>query len=204
MTPNSFGIPFAGLKNTKPEDVFRGLQRAGWFKTTVFYLTDSSFRKSVDLHRWFKSWEETKPTMVLPNFGAPSDNTALECTRWVAQNVKYAGDPDLWSLSEKWSLPDETLRMKKGDCEDGAMLLYFLLHAHGFSDDQVRIVAGDVRSGGHCYVTYHSFEDGIEYVLDWCYWPADSLKVPYGLNYNYFEGKGEWFAFNLSGSYVRK
>jgi hypothetical protein len=171
----------------------------------VFYVVDSNYRKSVDLQKWYNDWEKKGLHLDLPTFGHnPSDNVALECTRWVAQNVKYVGDVELWQAQEKWALPHETLERGRGDCDDGALVLYALLRKHGFSDDQVRVVAGNVRGGGHCYVTYNSFEDGVEYALDWCYWPLDSLMVPYGLNSNYNCGRTEWFAFNSSGAYVRR
>lgn len=100
-----------------------------------------------------------------------------------------------------------TVVMKNGivthQCEDGAIMLYALMRKNGFSDDQLFITAGDVKGGGHCYLVYVSKEDAVHYVLDWCYWPGDSLRVKYGENPNYFYGEKEWFRFNCSGSYIR-
>jgi hypothetical protein len=208
--PNSLGFNLKKMPNVQLLELFGGMEQLNWFNRTVQYVVNSKYRTSVGVKNWLSNWEETKPTMVLPNFGEPSDACALACTRWVAQNIKYVGDMELWQLNEHWGLPDSTLALRKGDCEDGAMLLYFLLRSHGFPDSQIKLVAGYVQGPGmkapvgHCYVSYISSENAVEYVLDWCYWPNESLIVPYGMNPNYLFGRSEWFAFNLSGSYVRK
>lgn len=205
--PNIVSFPLDQMPRVRDnkEVLFEGISKLNWFDTIIYYVIDSDARKAVNLKNWYGNWAANHTPLELPTFGHHhSDVVALECTKWVARTIKYTGDTELWRMKEKWMLPDETLRLKKGDCEDGAILLYYLLRYHGFSDHQVRVVAGDVRGGGHAYVSYISEQTGVEYVLDWCYWPSDSLVVPYGLNDNYFRGQREWFSFNRGGAYQRR
>lgn len=204
-SPNLASFPLDQMHRVNKEELFKGMRKLSWLETIIYYIIDHRTRKAVNLSKWYGDWASKHTPLELPLFGhRPTDTVALECVRWVAKNIKYKGDMELWDIQEKWCLPDETLARGTGDCEDGAMLLYYLLRYHGFSDDQVRVVAGDVRGGGHAYVSYISEQTGVEYVLDWCYWPRDSLKVPYGANPNYYNGSKEWFSFNRSGAYARR
>ncbi len=54
----------------------------------------------------------------------------------IAYDKKDGGDP--------WQFPDETLHVKKGDCEDRAFLIASLLIASGISSYNVRVALGKV------------------------------------------------------------
>ena len=54
---------------------------------------------------------------------------------------------------EYWQFPEETLKLKTGDCEDQAILLCTLLRANGYSPEDVKVVFGLTSSNaGHAWV----------------------------------------------------
>jgi hypothetical protein len=61
--------------------------------------------------------------------------------QWVSEHIAY-------KLKENdfWLFPDETLKMRQGDCEDRAFLLASLILASGISAYNVRVVLGKVKS----------------------------------------------------------
>lgn len=67
---------------------------------------------------------------------------------WVASNIKYETD----SGGDYWKLPRETIRDKKGDCEDYAILLCSLLRRAGYTTDRVYVIGGYQGSNGHAWV----------------------------------------------------
>ena len=69
------------------------------------------------------------------------------CYYWVSSNIFYRPDDSLGS-SEYWLYPSETLALKKGDCEDFAILLCSLIRAKGTPAEEVRVVAGLVPTNG--------------------------------------------------------
>jgi transglutaminase-like putative cysteine protease len=134
-----------------------------------------------------------------------NDKGMKELLTYVKNKIKYTPDSDSWKCAEVWQTPEQTYTLRKGDCEDGALLLYKCAKYVGFTDSQLYLVAGSVEGGGHCYVKYVS-EDGLNYPMDWCYWYSSSvlMNVMYEDNPNYFNGEREWFIFNESGGYVSK
>jgi transglutaminase-like putative cysteine protease len=69
------------------------------------------------------------------------------CYYWVAQNIFYRPDYSLGS-PEAWLYPSQTIQLRKGDCEDFAILLCSLIRAKGIPHEEVKVVAGLVQSGG--------------------------------------------------------
>lgn len=103
------------------------------------------------------------------------DSIARSCLIYVINNVKYVGDKIQTGATEYWQFPFETLKSRKGDCEDGAILLANMMLRSGIPYWRVRLNAGNVKGGGHAYVTYLA-DDDKWYILDWCYWPKESIK----------------------------
>ena len=91
------------------------------------------------------------------------------------KNFKYVGDKETAGMNEFWQFSYESLQTKKGDCEDGAILLHNILLAAGIPYWKLRLSAGWVQTGnkkgGHAYLTYYSEENDKWVILDWCYWP---------------------------------
>ena len=101
------------------------------------------------------------------------DERALKCLKWVRKNFKYAKDDDTTGMSEHWSFPFEALKFKKGDCEDGAILLANIMLAADIPYWRVRLNASDVGTEknkfGHLYVTYCRETDNEFVVVDWTF-----------------------------------
>ena len=106
------------------------------------------------------------------------DITILRIQKYVYNMLTYTSDETL-GRSEYWLFPGETRTMKKGDCEDGAILMSsYALNA--LPDEhlwRVRLAAGYVKAGegaelgGHAWMEYCPVELGEWYPMDWCYYP---------------------------------
>ena len=122
--------------------------------------------------------------------GATIDDKANNALKYVAEFMKYTSDD-----KENWQYANETVERKLGDCEDGAILMYNIMVKSGIPVWRIRLNAGDVRGGGHCYLTYLREKDNKWFVLDWCYWYKESVNFKKTWSYakKYF---GIWFSFN--------
>jgi predicted transglutaminase-like cysteine proteinase len=112
--------------------------------------TESQFQSYVTPER--QSVQETLYGIL----GAPPyelTQTGLDDIRdWVADNIDYKSDEEQWG-EDYWQTPDETLRLRTGDCEDFSILLCSLLRAYGFDAEQVFVALGDDGQGeGHAFV----------------------------------------------------
>jgi len=107
------------------------------------------------------------------------DMKAWMIWKYVAEVVEYVEDKKACGIDDFWQFPEETLTLKKGDCEDSSFLLATLLIAAGISEQCVRVVLGNVTtdtgSFGHAWVVYHN-ESGT-----WCLLEATLDSVPESL-----------------------
>lgn len=55
---------------------------------------------------------------------------AIQINNWVNQNIKYLAEPP---SVDRWQTPSETLGSGSGDCEDIAILKYFMMMDKGVS-----------------------------------------------------------------------
>jgi predicted transglutaminase-like cysteine proteinase len=78
----------------------------------------------------------------------------------------YRSDAEQYGVSDHWATPVEFMARGAGDCEDYAIAKYFSLKLLGFSDQDMRVVAGFDRVAriGHAVLTVDL--DGTRYVLD--------------------------------------
>lgn len=125
-----------------------------------------------------------------------NDNEAMyKILMYVMGNLKYTCDEDTKKQVEYWQNPEDTLTLRKGDCEDGAILIKSLSLVAGIPDYKVKIAAGHVKGGGHAYVVYLR-DDDKWCILDWCYWPN---KLPINKRKSFAQEKNYydiWFSFN--------
>lgn len=103
---------------------------------------------------------------------SPFESDLQAIRNWVATNIQYESDPQKPPLririrnwithlnhSDYWHYPEETIKNRKGDCEDFAILLCSLLRAYGYSPEEVYVVLGiDSNDTGHAFVVLK--EDG--------------------------------------------
>lgn len=143
---------------------------------------------------------------TLPSYSnlKTNDEKAINCLAWVNKNIKYTLKDE--KDGEYWKFAYETLRDKRGDCDDGAILIACMMLSSGVPYWRIRINAGSVKGGNHCYVTYLKESDNEWYVLDWCYWFAP-LGVKWKLAEKYYsdsdgkEGFGIWGSCNQKFSF---
>jgi len=129
------------------------------------------------------------------------DELAYLALMWVIENIKYVSDSTQTGYNEYWQFPYETLNSKKGDCEDGAILLANIMLHSGIPYWKIRLTAGNITNGGHAYVTYYCEELDKWVVLDWCYYPNDlyiNQRKDYKDEENY---KDVWFSWNYKYSF---
>jgi predicted transglutaminase-like cysteine proteinase len=81
-------------------------------------------------------------------------NNPVEVYRFVRDEIKYEEDYLNFDYRfEYWQFPEETLKLRTGDCEDQAILLCTLLRAKGYSPEDVKVVFGLTSSNtGHAWV----------------------------------------------------
>jgi predicted transglutaminase-like cysteine proteinase len=111
--------------------------------------------------------------------------------------------------NEYWAFGYETLNSKRGDCEDGAILLYDILRFNGIPAWKIRLTAGFVdepstgKKLGHAYVNYFCEENDFWIVLDWCYYPTQGeikVRKDYKQEGLYHD---VWFSFNEEYSWTK-
>lgn len=193
-------------------------------RRAVSYILNSGFRKATNLYPWLDAQVATAEIdeilAEIPDH-EDYDKQALACLKWVRDNIRYIGDVQEWGVDEYWARYNETLLIRSGDCEDGAILLYILCRKKGIPAERLMLFAGDVVGGGHCWLGYKPIEYPLNWVfLDWCYWyqsndisnrrmfyiDGKSIKG-YVLNNHkvtdtYSNYKNIWFAFNEESSHV--
>jgi predicted transglutaminase-like cysteine proteinase len=126
-----------------------------------------------DIRQWISNKENEVIRRALQEIGLPTarqagsfDVRAWKIWDYITQTVEYVADKESIGLEDFWLFPEETLILRKGDCEDSSFLLAALLLASGISEHFVRVILGQVVSNenafGHAWVVYMN-EQG-----EWC------------------------------------
>lgn len=186
-----------------------------WKKKSVIYsgraLRNSKERIDVDVRNFIITRDDILKSIV-KNYDLKKstyNETAHACQKFVVDYLTYANDNAINSCEEFWQFPFETIVSRKGDCEDGAILMASLMIHAGIPNWRVKVVGGTVKPeptaplGGHAYCIYLADrKDGtMEWEIhDWCYYedtdtPTGSkpLAKDGGYNNTYIE---VWFTFN--------
>jgi predicted transglutaminase-like cysteine proteinase len=140
------------------------------------------------------------------------DAKAEKIQKWVVDNIAYVYDSQSQGFVEFWQFPFETLALRTGDCEDGAILMASMLLAAGIPAWRVRVAGGGVKvnnptapMGGHGWCCYLRKSDNKWLPLDWCYWPVIDKPIENRKTLreddNYIE---TWFSWNHKYSWGRK
>ena len=200
----SKGLILKLLKEGKLGTVLKYMFESIRRKLNYSYQINKAKRVSVVLHNWLKYQvnSDTLKEKAKELKGKSYKQTVLNILKFVNGHVEYIGDVESKKMVEHWSRAIDTYKDKIGDCEDGAILMYILGNLCGIPDHRFHIAAGNVVGGGHCYCIFVD-DDGLEYPIDWCYWYSKSktMKVPYHMRYEYYQGQKEWFRTSISGTY---
>jgi len=165
------------------------------FKDISYQRTDKLGIINIDVRQFLNS-----NNYLLPKFTGTNDEIAFNSLIWVIKNIKYVTDKTKYGLEEYWAFGYETLNHLKGDCEDGAILLYDILRFNGISAWKIRLSAGWVsynnKKEGHAYITYYCEETDKWVILDWCYFPNfQEIKLRQDYKNDKMYGS-VWFSFN--------
>lgn len=105
--------------------------------------------------------------------------------KWVCNNIKYRRE-----AKDFWQLPSETLKRKRGDCEDGALLLASLFCSILPKSEWWRVFVAVYAKPAHVVVVYRGM------VYDWTQKQVFPLsKVP---------DWRLWYMFNFRHAYTTK
>lgn len=186
-----------------------------WKKKSVIYsgraLRNSRERIDVDVRNFIITKDDILKSIV-KKYGLKKstyNETAYACQKFVVDFLTYVDDTVENSCEEFWQFPFETLASKKGDCEDGAILMASLMIHAGIPNWRVKVVGGTVKPqptaplGGHAYCIYLADrKDGsMEWEIhDWCYYEDTDTPTgskPLAKNGGYKNTYIEvWFTFN--------
>lgn len=139
------------------------------------------------------------------------DETAFNIFSFVRKYMTYVGDMENSKEAEYWQNPETTWGLKKGDCEDGAILINSLMALAGIPSWKRKVCAGWVQNdsgskGGHAYTIYFRQDLFEWFVLDWCYYPTKTVRAwnagtPHNEMVNYLD---VWFTFNEDNTWAQK
>jgi transglutaminase-like putative cysteine protease len=197
------------------DEVFT-LVKDSYLSEIIYWITDYRNQKiSHKLPEFLKDMNLSEINNIIDEIPNESDydKQVIACLRWVKGNITYKTDKEVYKVPEVWQTVEETLGLATGDCEDGALLLYWLCRRKGVPSNRLMIFCGDVSGGGHCWLSYRSYNYPINWLpLDWCYWynandipdrifhNIDGQKI-LELNTRYNRYYKIWFGFDQDNSY---
>lgn len=160
------------LMAKSPVESFKFIE-SGLVENFVTYITNSQFRKAVNLRSWIK--KQVQPTNTVLS---KCDEAVIDSLKLVISQVRYKPDQAEWRMPEYWQTAGETVDLGTGDCEDGAVLLYVICRHSGVPAERLLLFAGDVQDPldknnvvGHCALFYRPDNYPLNFaILDWCYY----------------------------------
>ena len=157
------------------EAIFANIDTS-FFWSFVYYIINSKYNKSVKLVDWLKE-QVDNPSEKLKDIAKEIpdnedyDIQIIEILKYIEDKLTYSGDITEWKMLEHWNTVEETITTWKGDCEDGAILIYVLGRLKGIPANRMHICAGNVEDGGHAWIGYKPKNYPLNFsFIDWCYW----------------------------------
>ena len=92
----------------------------------------------------FTDWQR----LLKDGAGQPEAANLKRVNDFFNRRIKFNDDLAVWSQSDYWATPMETLGRGAGDCEDFAIVKYFSLLLLGIPDEKLRLVYVQARLGG--------------------------------------------------------
>lgn len=111
---------------------------------------------------------------VLDRVAALDEPARLDAVnQFFNRRILFRDDKDVWSQTDYWASPMETLARGAGDCEDYAIAKYFSLAAAGVPPRKLRLVYVRALAGGpggvvqpHMVLAYYPAADAEPLILD--------------------------------------
>ena len=151
---------------------------------------DTKYRK---VEAYLVSIQEVNAQFCSPSFSI--QQSRIQRYLKIVRSFRFQPEGTLSSgiQEDHWQLPEETERLRSGDCEDLAIWLYCHLLDEGF--DNIRFTlgfAGAENKAMHAWVTW--YERGKTYILDpsrrsGIYGPCQSGSITYQPYYSYCFGE---------------
>jgi len=159
-------------------------------------------RVPLDVRTFFTNPAASEIQKIVEALKGSDDEKALAALTFVHDNIQYVHDWQQFGLAEFWMVAEESLFTKKGDCDDGAILLANILVAAGIPGWKVRLTAGwTFDHHGHCYVTYFCSKTRRWVALDWCF-HFDRVPIRHRPDYKQSQIYGEvWFSWTRDQAY---
>jgi len=112
--------------------------------------------------------ERLVKTIVHPRHS--NDLKMYKIEKWVTKNIRYISDRKQFNMNERWTLPNETLQRRKGDCEDGAILMITFAVTAGVPGERLRMYAPiRVKNSWHACVAYKRESDNEWVWMEWAW-----------------------------------
>lgn len=124
------------------------MQQTGWYDIDVreFLVSKDNaiMRRTLerDVRKFIEELEGASWDLFLSRDFGSFDLRAYVITEFVSKKVEYKPTEGL----DPWQFPDETLKLRSGDCEDRALLIASMLLASGISSFNVRVALGKFRA----------------------------------------------------------
>lgn len=118
----------------------------------------------------FRDWQK-----LLQETGTQSAQVKLgRVNDFFNRRIRFRDDQEVWSQSDYWATPMETLGKSAGDCEDFAIAKYFTLLLLNVPDEKLRLIYVQARLGGvnssitqaHMVLAYYPAPDAEPVILD--------------------------------------
>jgi hypothetical protein len=124
------------------------LRQTGWYDIDVreFLVSKDNaiMRRTLerDIRKFIEKLEGASWELFLARTPGSFDLRAYVVTEFVSEKIGYRRSDEL----DPWQFPDETLKLRTGDCEDRALLIASMLLAAGISSFNVRVALGKFRA----------------------------------------------------------
>jgi len=116
---------------------------------------------------------ETSIERLVKNIVRQRDSNDIKMYKlelWVIKNIRYSSDKKQFNMMERWTLPYETLQRRRGDCEDGSILLIALAVTAGVPVERLRLYAPiKLSNSWHACVAYQRESDDEWVWMEWTF-----------------------------------
>ncbi|SEK86064.1 transglutaminase-like domain-containing protein [Nitrosovibrio tenuis] len=124
------------------------MRQTGWYDIDVreFLVSKDNaiMRRTLerDIRNFIEKLEGASWELFVSRDPGSFDLRAYVITEFVSKKIEYRLTEGL----DPWQFPDETLKLRSGDCEDRALLIASMLLASGISSFNVRMALGKFRA----------------------------------------------------------
>jgi len=202
--------------------IFKPISK-GVIPTLYRFLTDSRYREYMKLDKWLQNQYELCDESPILNVDSPllssdfskfyikffnsiaakyifhqnPDRLIVDILKYVNKNIRYVTDRNNFGYTERWEDLTETVKRKKGDCENMNALIYTMARMAGIPSYLLWCCTGlTTTNEGHYWLLYFSPKKAKFYSIDATYKPNKSYlqyRQPFSIGKNY---KKVWFIFN--------